>query len=153
MSVERECFALAMCLRQPVFVLKTQAFFLELWAQVLADASVFVVLVGGFVAWTLSSEIWTTGMDLESPIYNDGHTKSTTSLPSAPKATAPVVEADFQEVQRGIQQQTRRLERVTSIQSTPEDVYLPTLTEGGALSRSPLRNWRHPRARNPVITG
>jgi hypothetical protein len=95
MAVERECFALAMCLRQPVFVPNTHAFFLELWAQVLADASVFVGLVGGFVAWTLLSEIWTTGMDLESPIYNDGHTKSTTSLPSAPKATAQVVEADF----------------------------------------------------------
>lgn len=123
--MERECFALAMCLRQPVFVLKVHAFLMEVWAQVLADGSVFAVLVGGFVALTLSSGRWTTDMGLESPIVNDVHTASTTPLPSDHKATAPSLEAAFEEAQYGIQQQTRPLERVTLIQRTPRMCTLP----------------------------
>lgn len=151
--MERECFALAMCLRQPVFVLKVHAFLMEVWAQVLADGSVFAVLVGGFVALTLSSGRWTTDMGLESPIVNDVHTASTTPLPSDHKATAPSLEAAFEEAQYGIQQQTRPLERVTSIQRTPEDVYPATLSQGGSLGLLPPRGRRHPLAQNPVIAG
>ena len=151
--MERECFALAMCLRQPVLVLKIHAFLMEVWAQVLADGSVFVVLVGGFVAWTLSSGIWRTVMGLESPVVNDVHTTSNRPLSSAPKATATAVEAAFEEVQRGIQEQTHPLERVASIQRSPEDVYLPTLPQGDPLGHLPPRGRRHPLARNSVIAG
>ena len=151
--MERECFALAMCLRQPVFVLKIHAFLMEVWAQMLADGSLFVVLVGVFLALTLSSGEWTTSSAFNSPIVNGVHTTSTTPLPSAPKSTAPVVEAAFEEVQHGIQEQTRPLERVASIQRSPEDVYLPTLPQGSSLGRSPRRLRRHPLAQNPVIAG
>jgi hypothetical protein len=151
MAVERECFALAMCLRQPVLVLKIHAFLIEVWAQMLADGSLFVVLVGMFLALTLATGEWTTSMASNSPIVNGVHTTSTTTLPSAAKSMAPVVEAAFEDVQYGIQQQTRPLERVTSIQRSPEDVYLPTLPQGSSLGRSPRRLRRHPLTQNPVI--
>jgi hypothetical protein len=152
MAVERECFALAMCLRQPVFVLKIHAFLMEVWAQVLADGSLFVVLVGVFLALTLSRGEWTTFMISNSKVVNGVHTTITTPLPPAPKSTAPAVEAAFEEVQHGIQEQTHPLERVTSIQrSSPEDVYLPALPQGRSLGRSPPRLRRHPLAQNHVI--
>jgi hypothetical protein len=144
MSVERECFALAMCLRQPVFLPKIHAFLMEIWAQVLADAGILVVMVGGFVAWSLSSGRWITGTGLDSPIVNDGHTSSAAPLPSAPKATTPTLEAAFEEFQRA---------RVTSIQRSPEDMYPRTLTRDHSLDRSSRRVLRNPLARNPVIAG
>ena len=149
--MERECFALAMCLRQPVLVLKIHAFLMEVWAQVLADGSLFVVLVGVFLALTLSRGEWTTFMISNSKVVNGVHTTSTTPLPPAPKSTAPAVEAAFEEVQHGIQEQTHPLERVTSIQRNPDDVYLPTLAQSSSLGRLPPRHRRHPLGRNPVI--
>jgi hypothetical protein len=153
MAVERECFALAMCLRHPVFMLKIHAFLMEVWAQILADGSLFVVLVGVFLALTLSIGEWTTSSAFNSPIANGVHSMSTTPLPSAPESTAPVVEAAFEGVQRGVQEQTRPLERVASIQRSPEDVYLPTLPQDSPLGGSRRRLRRHPLAQNPVIAG
>jgi hypothetical protein len=58
--VERECFALAMCLRQPVFIIKIHALLVELLAQVLSPktCNAFVGMTGGYIGWGLSNGRW-----------------------------------------------------------------------------------------------
>jgi hypothetical protein len=63
-GVERECFALAMCLRQPLFLLQIYGFLQELLAQIFGQGSFncFVVMTGCYVAWGLGSGRWMRGM-------------------------------------------------------------------------------------------
>jgi hypothetical protein len=65
-GVERECFALAMCLRQPLFLLQTYGFVRELLAQIFSQRSfhIFVVWTGCYVAWGLSRGQWMHGANL-----------------------------------------------------------------------------------------
>jgi hypothetical protein len=91
-KLERECIALAMCLQQPLYLLRIQSFLEELLAQILSNTSLsaFVVLTGTYVAWGVFRERWIIGQDTlgldESPILH--HV-------AAPNNT-PVVEAAAQ---------------------------------------------------------
>jgi hypothetical protein len=114
-GVQKECFALAMCLRQPAFLLRIHAFLHELLAQVLSQGSFnsFIFLTGAYVAWGLTGGRWKNGVDSNAPI-NDVHMIGT----PPPDATTPVVEAGAPEDPLGINGQGPPLPRVSSFRRT-----------------------------------
>lgn len=68
--LERECFALAICLRQPLSLLRIHAFLEELLVQIWSkngSSDAFVILTGTFVVWGLLSRRW---MDRDDPANN-----------------------------------------------------------------------------------
>jgi hypothetical protein len=76
-GVERECFALAMCLRHPLFLLKIYGFLQELLSQTFSEGSFnsFVVMTGCYVAWGLGSGRWMRGVgsNLNNPNTPNSH--------------------------------------------------------------------------------
>jgi hypothetical protein len=115
-GVQKECLALAMCLRQPLFLLRIYTFLSELSAQVLSQRSFnsFIFLTGAYVAWGLTSGRWISGLDSDTPI-NDIHKTGTTIL----DATTPIVEAGAPENALGIEGPGPLLQRVPSFRRTP----------------------------------
>ncbi|KAH8767533.1 hypothetical protein BGZ57DRAFT_988340 [Hyaloscypha finlandica] len=80
-GVERECFALAMCLRQPLFLLQIYGFLQELLAQIFSQGSFncFVVMTGCYVAWGLGSGWWIRGMGSNVNTLNTTNTHASTN--------------------------------------------------------------------------
>jgi hypothetical protein len=90
-KLERECFALAMCLRQPLSLLRIQAFLEELLAQIMSKNSssdAFVILTGTFVVWGLLSRRW---MDRDDPKNNAPAADPQDPSPPGPNGP-PIVE-------------------------------------------------------------
>jgi hypothetical protein len=103
--LERECFALAMCLGQPLFLLSIRGFLDELLAQIMNNGSsnIFLLLTGGYVGWGLVSGRWMVGQEVanEQKLRN-WHVVNDTVVPeyspiinhvAVPRNT-PLVEAD-----------------------------------------------------------
>jgi len=81
-GVDRECFALAMCLRQPMFLLEIFYFYQELLKTLFGGQSfeLFYFMAGTFVVWAMGSGWWETvmvGNVVPTPPNNQAHPPAT----------------------------------------------------------------------------
>jgi len=156
-GVDRECFALAMCLRQPIFLLQIFFFFQELLTTFLSGQSseLFWFFTGTFVVWAMGSGWWD-GPNASGPAASAPEAAAPPGPPGPPPPPTKATGAELPQNGLRTQLDRDRAPEVGDNLAPPApnvDLTPPLFQDGGAAPQAiphPVQAHPNPLAQHPI---